>query len=56
MKERIKLQFNVDVEIEDGIDVYDAIDDFINNLDYEIESSIEEVTVIGTELVEADIL
>ena len=54
MRARLKLKFNVDVEIEEGVEISQAIDYFLGTFEYEIYSLCDEVTVLDTELVEAE--
>ena len=54
MRARLKLKFNVDVEIEEGVEVSQAIDYFLGTFEYDISSYCDEVKVFDTELVELE--
>ena len=56
MRAILKLEFRVDVEIEDDIEVSQAIDYFLGTFEYDISSLCDEVTVLNTELVTSSYL
>ena len=53
MKERIKLKVDIYVEVEEGNYTEDTLYMFIDTCEYNFTSTMEEVKVIDTEIVES---